>query len=340
MQLIGAEAAGEGIETGRHGAPLTVGGRGGVLHGAYSAIMQDEDGQILEAHSISAGLDYPGTGPEHAWLRDTGRATYHGVTDDAGAATAFRRLAELEGIIPALESAHAVAWVLGAGRETATAETVDLICLSGRGDKDLAEALDKLGSHRRSSPRGLVRWASSPGGLARRRFNRRAFGARGRAALMPYLMGGFPDVETSVRIAIAYADNGADLIELGVPFCDPLADGPVIHAAATARARGRRQRAPDPRGRRRGSPSTSRSCSCVTRTRSSPAGPSASPRARRARHQRADRARPAAGGVRAVPRRVRRARRRRSSRSSHRPLRTLVWTRLDGLRVDLSTRSR
>jgi tryptophan synthase beta chain len=144
VQLIGAEAAGEGIDTGRHGAPLTVGGRGGVLHGAYSAIMQDEDGQILEAHSISAGLDYPGTGPEHAWLRDSGRAAYNGVTDEQ-ALQAFRRLAELEGIIPALESAHAVAWVLGAGRETATADTIDLICLSGRGDKDLAEALDKLG---------------------------------------------------------------------------------------------------------------------------------------------------------------------------------------------------
>jgi tryptophan synthase beta chain len=144
VQLIGAEAAGEGIDTGRHGAPLTVGGRGGVLHGAYSAIMQDEDGQILEAHSISAGLDYPGTGPEHAWLRDSGRASYHGVTDDE-ALHPFKRLAELEGIIPALESAHAVAWVLGAGRASATAETIDLICLSGRGDKDLAEALDKLG---------------------------------------------------------------------------------------------------------------------------------------------------------------------------------------------------
>ena len=144
VQLIGAEAAGEGLDTGRHGAPLTVGGRGGVLHGAYSAIMQDEDGQILEAHSISAGLDYPGTGPEHAWLRDTGRARYEAVTD-AEALAAFQRLAELEGIIPALESAHAVAWVLGAGRATATADTIDLICLSGRGDKDLAEALDKLG---------------------------------------------------------------------------------------------------------------------------------------------------------------------------------------------------
>jgi tryptophan synthase beta chain len=144
VQLIGAEAAGEGIESGRHGAPLTVGGRGGVLHGAYSAIMQDEDGQILEAHSISAGLDYPGTGPQHAFLRDSGRATYAGVTDQQ-ALQAFKRLAELEGIIPALESAHAIAWVMGAGRDTATADTIDLICLSGRGDKDLAEALDKLG---------------------------------------------------------------------------------------------------------------------------------------------------------------------------------------------------
>ena len=103
--------------------------------------MQDEDGQILEAHSISAGLDYPGTGPEHAYLRDTGRARYVGVTDEQ-ALRAFARLAALEGIIPALESAHAVAWVLD---EPAPAETVDLICLSGRGDKDLAEALDKLG---------------------------------------------------------------------------------------------------------------------------------------------------------------------------------------------------
>jgi tryptophan synthase beta chain len=141
VALIGVEAAGDGIETGRHGAPLTIGGRGGVLHGAYSAIMQDEDGQILEAHSISAGLDYPGTGPEHAHLRDTGRASYVAVTDEEALAT-LRRVAELEGIIPALESSHAVAWVLGAA---ADADTLDLICLSGRGDKDLAEVLPKLG---------------------------------------------------------------------------------------------------------------------------------------------------------------------------------------------------
>jgi tryptophan synthase beta chain len=135
VALIGVEAAGDGIETGRHGAPLTLGGRGGVLHGAFSAIMQDEDGQILEAHSISAGLDYPGTGPQHAHLRDSGRARYEAVTDRQALA-AFQRVAALEGIIPALESSHAVAWVL----EAPPAE-LDLICLSGRGDKDLAEAL-------------------------------------------------------------------------------------------------------------------------------------------------------------------------------------------------------
>jgi tryptophan synthase beta chain len=138
VQLIGVEAAGDGIDTGRHGAPLTLGGRGGVLHGAFSAIMQDEDGQILEAHSISAGLDYPGTGPQHAHLRDTGRATYEAVTDRQ-ALDAFQRVARLEGIIPALESSHAVAWALAAGPSA-----LDLICLSGRGDKDLAEALSAL----------------------------------------------------------------------------------------------------------------------------------------------------------------------------------------------------
>jgi tryptophan synthase beta chain len=143
VALVGVEAAGEGIETGRHGAPLTLGGRGGVLHGAYSAIMQDEDGQILEAHSISAGLDYPGTGPEHAHLRDTGRARYVAVTDQQALA-AFQRVAELEGIVPALESSHAVAWALGPGA-LEDPDFVDLICLSGRGDKDLAEALRALG---------------------------------------------------------------------------------------------------------------------------------------------------------------------------------------------------
>ena len=140
VALIGVEAAGDGIDSGRHGAPLTAAGSPGVLHGSYSAIMQDEDGQILEAHSISAGLDYPGAGPEHAWLRDSGRARYVAVTD-AEALAAFGRMARLEGIIPALESAHAIAWALGEG---GSESSLDLVCLSGRGDKDLAEALEMM----------------------------------------------------------------------------------------------------------------------------------------------------------------------------------------------------
>jgi tryptophan synthase beta chain len=139
VRLIGIEAAGEGRQPGRHGAPLTAGGLPGVLHGAYSALMQDEDGQILEAHSISAGLDYPGSGPEHAWLRDTGRAEYLAVTD-AEALEAFARVSRLEGIIPALESSHALAFALRPSAES----DLDLVCLSGRGDKDLAEVLERL----------------------------------------------------------------------------------------------------------------------------------------------------------------------------------------------------
>jgi tryptophan synthase beta chain len=135
VELVGVEAAGEGLEGGRHGASL-VAGRTGVLHGALSAVLADAEGQILEAHSISAGLDYPGVGPEHAHLRDTGRARYEAVTD-ADALRAFRDLARLEGIVPALEPAHAVAWLL---RNPAPGPGYDLLTLSGRGDKDLAEA--------------------------------------------------------------------------------------------------------------------------------------------------------------------------------------------------------
>jgi tryptophan synthase beta chain len=135
VQLIGVEAGGEGIDTPRHGAPLTVGGRVGILHGSRSAVMQDEEGQIVEAHSISAGLDYPGAGPQHAYLRDSGRARYEAVSD-RDALAAFREVARLEGIIPALETAHALAWTLA--RKDGE---LDLVCLSGRGDKDLAEVL-------------------------------------------------------------------------------------------------------------------------------------------------------------------------------------------------------
>jgi tryptophan synthase beta chain len=139
VELIGVEAGGEGLETGHHGASLVAGGNG-VLHGAFSAVLEDEQGQILEAHSVSAGLDYPGVGPEHAYLRDAGRATYDSATD-AEALRAFRELAQLEGIIPALEPAHAIAWLL---REKGEGDGYDVLTLSGRGDKDMDEVTQKL----------------------------------------------------------------------------------------------------------------------------------------------------------------------------------------------------
>jgi tryptophan synthase beta chain len=135
VELIGVEAGGEGLDSGRHGAPLTTGARG-VLHGAMSAVLQDEDGQVLEAHSISAGLDYPGSGPEHAWLRDNGRVRYVAAGDD-DAVEAFHRTARLEGILPALEPSHALAWLFANPGGSA----LDVLTLSGRGDKDLAEVL-------------------------------------------------------------------------------------------------------------------------------------------------------------------------------------------------------
>ncbi len=135
VALIGVEAAGEGLDTDRHGASLGAGSTG-VLHGSLSSVLADEEGQIIEAHSVSAGLDYPGVGPEHAYLRDTGRASYFAVTD-AEALAAFAQLSRLEGIIPALESSHAIAWLL----ENGGGDGYDVLCLSGRGDKDLAEAI-------------------------------------------------------------------------------------------------------------------------------------------------------------------------------------------------------
>jgi tryptophan synthase beta chain len=134
VELIGVEAAGRGIATGEHAASL-VAGRPGVLHGAYSYLLQDQDGQVLPTHSISAGLDYPGVGPEHAALRDSERARYVPCTD-AEALAAFHRLCRLEGIIPALESSHALAIAERRAQELGAARRV-LVCLSGRGDKDI-----------------------------------------------------------------------------------------------------------------------------------------------------------------------------------------------------------
>ena len=137
VALYGFEAAGDGVDTDRHAASIER-GRPGVLHGARSYLLQDEDGQTVESHSISAGLDYPGVGPEHAWLSDLGRAKYLPATDTE-AMEALRLLSRTEGIIPAIESAHALAGALRLGRELGP-DSIILVNLSGRGDKDVATA--------------------------------------------------------------------------------------------------------------------------------------------------------------------------------------------------------
>ncbi|HEX5159682.1 MAG TPA: tryptophan synthase subunit beta [Ktedonobacterales bacterium] len=144
VRLVGVEAGGRGIESGAHAATL-VGGRPGVLHGALSYLLQDEHGQVIETHSISAGLDYPGVGPEHSYLKATGRASYV-AADDEAALRAFQILSEDEGIIPALESSHAVAWVLAEGERGALRPDERVVInLSGRGDKDINTVADALG---------------------------------------------------------------------------------------------------------------------------------------------------------------------------------------------------
>ena len=138
VRLVGFEAAGDGVDTGRHAATLSA-GEPGMLHGALSYLLQDSDGQTIETHSISAGLDYPGVGPEHSWLKDTGRAEYRPITD-AQAMEAFQLLSRTEGFIPAIESAHAVAGALQLGAELGE-EALLLVNLSGRGDKDVDTAV-------------------------------------------------------------------------------------------------------------------------------------------------------------------------------------------------------
>ncbi|MFN9488199.1 MAG: tryptophan synthase subunit beta, partial [Betaproteobacteria bacterium] len=142
VRLIGVEAAGYGIETGKHSATLCA-GRAGVLHGNRTYLLQDENGQIVETHSISAGLDYPGVGPEHAWLKDSGRAEYVAVTDDE-ALEAFHKLCRLEGIIPALESSHALAYAAKIAPRMRP-DQILLVNLSGRGDKDMHTVAEKSG---------------------------------------------------------------------------------------------------------------------------------------------------------------------------------------------------
>lgn len=142
VRMIGVEAAGHGIASGAHAAPLCA-GKPGILHGTRSYLLQDADGQVANAHSISAGLDYPGVGPEHAWLKDSGRAEYVAVTDDE-ALDAFQRLTREEGIMPALESSHAIAQTLKLAPTLPKEQTI-VVCLSGRGDKDIHTVADALG---------------------------------------------------------------------------------------------------------------------------------------------------------------------------------------------------
>jgi len=142
VRLVGVEAAGLGVDTDKHGASLTK-GTPGILHGMMSYLLHDEDGQVTEAHSISAGLDYPGVGCEHSHLRETGRAKYVPVTD-AQAMEGFKLLSQLEGIIPALETAHAIAHVMEMAPTMKKDETI-LVCLSGRGDKDVNQVADIMG---------------------------------------------------------------------------------------------------------------------------------------------------------------------------------------------------
>lgn len=142
VKMYGVEAAGDGVETGRHSAPLCA-GRPGVLHGNRTYLMADDDGEIIETHSISAGLDYPGVGPEHAWLKDTGRANYVNITDDEALA-GFHALTRMEGIIPALESSHALAYTMKLA-PTMRKDQIIIVNLSGRGDKDMHTIMQREG---------------------------------------------------------------------------------------------------------------------------------------------------------------------------------------------------
>jgi tryptophan synthase beta chain len=143
VRLVGVEAGGEGIGTGRHAAPLTANSKVGVLHGNRTYLMQDENGQVMGTHSVSAGLDYPGVGPEHAWLKDSGRVEYLAATD-AEALDAFHAFCRLEGIIPALESSHALAHAMKVA-PTLDRDKLLLVCLSGRGDKDMHTVAERSG---------------------------------------------------------------------------------------------------------------------------------------------------------------------------------------------------
>lgn len=204
VRLIGCEAAGRGIDTFETAATINT-GRLGIFHGMKSYFCQDEFGQIAPVYSISAGLDYPGIGPEHAYLHDIGRAEYVAVTDDE-AVDAFEYLSKIEGVIPAIESAHAVAYAMKLAPQM-DKDQIMVINISGRGDKDVAAIARYRGED-------LIKNAFKNG-----------------KAFIPFVTCGDPDLETTEQIVYAMVEAGADLIELGIPFSDPTAEGPVIQGA-------------------------------------------------------------------------------------------------------------
>jgi tryptophan synthase beta chain len=241
VRLISVEAAGQGLASGKHAASLNAGSPG-VLHGNRTYLLQDDNGQILETHSISAGLDYPGVGPEHAFLKDSGRAEYAAITDDEALA-AFHRLCRTEGIIPALESSHAVAHAIKLAA-TMKPDQHLLVNLSGRGDKDIGTVADLSGAdfYCRPScrgPAGEGRRARRGSAMSRIANVLEPLRRDGRTALIPYVTAGDPYADATVDVLHGLVDGGADVIELGVPFSDPMADGPVIQKASErALARG------------------------------------------------------------------------------------------------------
>ena len=211
VELFGVEAGGRGLTTNQHGASLSK-GRPGVLHGTYTYLLQDEHGQVQEAHSISAGLDYPGVGPEHSYLKETGRVNYTAITDEE-ALQAVSDLCQYEGILPALESAHAIARAMQLAADRSKEELI-LVCLSGRGDKDVETIRQYKEGEQLLNALQSVFAETKP------------------VRLIPFLVTGDPSISATIDLIALLEDEGVAAIELGVPFSDPIADGPVIQSAA------------------------------------------------------------------------------------------------------------
>ena len=232
VALVGAEAGGRGGQPGEHAASLSQGSPG-VLHGSYSYVLQDEDGQTSNVHSISAGLDYPGVGPEHSYWKEIGRARYESITD-AEALDAYNVTARHEGILPALESSHAVAQAFKEAARLGPGKVL-VVCLSGRGDKDAYEVARLAAVETASDMKSRIRidHLCSPGSGARNA----ARSCRSSPPAIP--------ISRPPRLLISeLVKSGAHLLEIGIPYSDPIADGPVIAASYHRALEGRRQGRP------------------------------------------------------------------------------------------------